>query len=449
MAFWLVGLASPVLIYALDIWEHTLGLAAMGWGVVMILDVAHLDMRRSGTDSSEPGRQGAGSERDPQAHAGVLKWRAALFAGALFGLAASMRTEAIVYFVTSVGIGCAALGWPRMWRAPLRVAALALVGFCLLFLANIGLELAVLGEPFRSNRATGAASVAGQDLLVRAKESMTTLFSLAPTLDLEHVLYGFCFAAGIGLFVMSAIGKVPKTIGYLALAGSVLAMLDRVTLGSGFWPGLFATTPVAAAGLFLGWSPRPRRWVLVMGLLPLPLVFVFQFPGGAAPQWGGRYILLSGLLLEVVGFATLAELGRSTQQVLMGMAIVVTVMGLAWSSQRTHEVARAGEILSARPEAVLISPQGFPPREFGATWGAKDWLSTQGRSDVPGAIDNGHNNLSSAVDLVRRSGKPSFAIVTTDTSVPFPEFPGFREVSREQVPLIGGLEFTVISYVRA
>ena len=38
-AFWIIGLASPVAIYALDFWEHTLGLGLMLWGVVLLLDV--------------------------------------------------------------------------------------------------------------------------------------------------------------------------------------------------------------------------------------------------------------------------------------------------------------------------------------------------------------------------------------------------------------------------
>ena len=37
-AFWLVGLAGPVVVYALDLWEHTLGLAAMAWAVVLLAD---------------------------------------------------------------------------------------------------------------------------------------------------------------------------------------------------------------------------------------------------------------------------------------------------------------------------------------------------------------------------------------------------------------------------
>ena len=70
-AFWVMGLLSPVAIYALDFWEHSLGLALMLWGVVWLLRL--LD--------DEHGL------------------RAALVAGALFGGAATMRTEALVYLV--------------------------------------------------------------------------------------------------------------------------------------------------------------------------------------------------------------------------------------------------------------------------------------------------------------------------------------------------------------
>src|SRR5690606_13033976 len=38
-AFWLAGLASPLAIYALDLWEHTLGVALMGAGILLLVDV--------------------------------------------------------------------------------------------------------------------------------------------------------------------------------------------------------------------------------------------------------------------------------------------------------------------------------------------------------------------------------------------------------------------------
>ena len=36
--FWIIGLGSPVFLYSLDLWEHTLGLACMAWGIVLLHD---------------------------------------------------------------------------------------------------------------------------------------------------------------------------------------------------------------------------------------------------------------------------------------------------------------------------------------------------------------------------------------------------------------------------
>ncbi|HEY5012160.1 MAG TPA: hypothetical protein VIK61_05570, partial [Acidimicrobiia bacterium] len=36
--FWVIGLGSPMFLYALDLWEHTLGLACMAWAIVLLHD---------------------------------------------------------------------------------------------------------------------------------------------------------------------------------------------------------------------------------------------------------------------------------------------------------------------------------------------------------------------------------------------------------------------------
>jgi hypothetical protein len=68
-AFWTVGLATPLAVYALDFWEHAPGVGLALWAIVFTFDVVD-------------GRAG---------------WRGALASGALFGAAATMRTEALVY----------------------------------------------------------------------------------------------------------------------------------------------------------------------------------------------------------------------------------------------------------------------------------------------------------------------------------------------------------------
>ena len=89
-AFWVIGLASPLAIYALDFWEHSLGVALMAWGVVALYDA--VDDRPT--------------------------WWRGLAAGAAFGAAFSMRTEALVYGFAMVAVACLVLAcrsaatWP-------------------------------------------------------------------------------------------------------------------------------------------------------------------------------------------------------------------------------------------------------------------------------------------------------------------------------------------------
>ena len=47
-AFWAVGLLTPVSLYAVSFWEHTLGLAAMLWAIVWFVDVARGGAARRG-----------------------------------------------------------------------------------------------------------------------------------------------------------------------------------------------------------------------------------------------------------------------------------------------------------------------------------------------------------------------------------------------------------------
>ena len=68
-AFWVVGLASPMVIYALDFWEHAPGVACIVGAVALLAAIVD--------GAPVPAR--------------------ALGAGALLGLAATMRTEALVY----------------------------------------------------------------------------------------------------------------------------------------------------------------------------------------------------------------------------------------------------------------------------------------------------------------------------------------------------------------
>jgi len=407
-AFWLVGLASPMVIYALDFWEHAIGVALMAWGIVALFDAV---------------------DRGPR------WWRGAL-AGLAFGVAFSMRTESAVYGLVGTALVCLVLLIGRRNLVGALVTGVtATVGMVAMVGANAALETAALGRTFRSGRAGGAASAGGAQFALRVKEALVTSFSPFPSLDLQSYVLAVGLTAALAYLVWASATRRDRTLVVGAAALVVLIYLFRLSSGLGFVPGLVATTPVAVAGVVLGWRDVRSRLVVALAVGPLPLVFLFQFPGGAAPQWAGRYILTSGVVLAAVGMARIERVERSVRTLLIGLSVAVAVFGVAWLSVRSHQVAEAADRLESRPEAVLISPNGFIPREFGGSYGRKNWLSSGN------AVD-----LQFAVDVVTRSGSDSFALVDLDTTGDPPQFAGWRVASSEIVPFLAGVDFRVTSY---
>jgi hypothetical protein len=409
-AFWIVGLASPVTIYALDLWEHSLGLALMAWGAIVLLDAV--------------------AKR-------ATWWRGAV-AGLAFGAAAAMRTEAFVYGFVATGVVC---GWllirDRALKGSLVVGATAAVGLAAMFGANELLEVGVLGTTMRASRSSGTLRSGGSDLGVRVREAVTMSGAL---LDWNGLANDLIIAALIGLLAFvayRALRRGDQRAAKLAAAVVVVLYLLRIMEGPGFVPGLVATTPFAAAGLVLAWRNVNARLVALMALLALPLVWYTDFTGGVLPQWGGRYILTSGLLLGVIGIVGLERGARWARQFFITLAVVVTVIGLVWMSHRTHEVARAGAWISGRPEPVVVSDVSFWLRESGGYEPAHRWLTTDRSGDVAGAAR-----------IVTDAGYDRFGLLTVDGAAPPPaSVAGYHQVSH-QVQRWLGVDFRYTVYQR-
>jgi hypothetical protein len=200
---------------------------------------------------------------------------------------------------------------------------------------------------------------------------------------------------------------------------------------------MIAATPFVAVGVAWGFSETRSRFLVLVGLIPIPLVVAFQFKGGAAPQWAGRYLLLSGFLVAVVGIAERRRMAQWARVGFVAASVAITAFGLLWLSERSRDVADAAALLNARSESVLISPNGFIPREFGATYGQKDWLASGSSED-----------LAFAVDVVARSGRADFGLVDLDTTGDPPTFAGWEAVGSETVPFIAGAPLRVTTYER-
>ena len=410
LAFVVVGLLSPLAIYALDFWEHSIGVALMAWAVVLLVDI----------DGDGAGR----------------KWPRALGAGLLFGAAATMRTEALVYGAVATAAVCLVLlGRVRRLGPPVGVGLVVAAGLFLPLAGNFALEKATVGGTIRAARTSGTVAEAGSGARLRLQEGLLTAVGLYPEVSWKSVAVG----GALLLLVVFAVRTVargrdpgPAVVSGAGAAGLVAA---RFSAGVGFIPGMTAASPVAGVGLADGWSGTTGRLLVAIALVALPIVWAFQFLGGAYAQWGGRYVLMSGFLLTVVGAAALERMPRPAAVGALALAAAVTAFGLVWMSSRTHDVARAEATLYRRRDPVLISRVAHLAREGGAyySYGGRPWLTAVTEQEQQ-----------AAVDVVRRAGAPGFAVVDDGTGRS-PSFAGFAPSDVSHVEFLG-LRLRITSY---
>jgi hypothetical protein len=411
LVFWLVGLASPATVYALDFWEHSLGLALIVWGVVATLDA-------SATSRVAPWLPVAG--------------------GVAFGAAASMRQEALVYgFIAGVALLIRLLFRGRPLLAVLRGAGLA-VGTAVGLAANAALEWWVFGTTLRAGRGGGTAAAAGTDLVVRAKEAVVTgIAPMAGTNSSALLLAGVL--AGLLLFLAIEAHKSAgeQRVIWVGLgAVALLVALDLLIDGLRFIPGMLATTPLAAFGVVRGWQPGIRRIVTFIALGALPVVWLTQFPGGASAQWGGRYTLPSAIMLLVVAVVAYDEgRARSTMRTIAVAGFVITMVGLGWAVVRTHGFGDAGRTLSARPEEALVFHDPFLAREPGPLALGERWL-----------VASTPERLAEASEVLLEAGIDRVGYVGYDIGRAVPDLPGFEPVGESTIALVNDLRLRVTTF---
>lgn len=414
-AYWLAGLASPVLLYALDLWEHAPGLALMAWAVVALVDVT------------------AGRTR---------QFALTLAAGAAFGAAFSMRTEAVAYGFVVVGIACLLVWRRQSFLRAVGVGVSAGLGFFALAVVNTMLESAVIGSSVRSGRASGTATAGGSDMAIRLREAVTTTVGLFPDTATNALLFGGAAAGLLGWAVWRVSRPGGGSLARVAFAGAVLIYFIRAIDGLGFVPGFAVAAPFAIAGVVLAFDHRidPRgRDAVLMAVGALPVVWAFQYSGGAVPQWGGRYVLTSGLVLSAVGIGASHLVDRWLQFALAGLSIAVAVFGLAWMSYRTHEVTRAAETIRAI-DVPLVSVQDFWLREVGSVYRPdSEWLSVTGLGELP-----------EAVSVLDDAGEQRFDLlwVPGDRGAAAPTIDGWAATGEDRTEDWLGVDWRLIGYER-
>ena len=406
-AFWAIGLATPVTLYALDVWEHALGLGLMAWGVVLLYDV---------------GASRAG-------------WRSAFAGGALLGLAATMRTEALVALFVAASAACVV----TLVRCGVRAAILRGIalsaGALVPLAANELLERALIGSALRTGRAAGTAAQLGGDMQQRLQEALTALTGLNRFVDPTDWILGAVIVANAstGAWLLGK-RRAPVAGGAcLAAAGILVALLFAD--GLGFVPGLLSASPLAAAGIVLAWSDRRHRVVAAAAVAMVVITWVTQYAGGMRPQWGGRYILLPGLLLATIAVVVLTRRPRALLAV-VALSGLVTAGGLAWYAERSHTIVDGMEALVAREDDAVISVEAHLLREGGSFYTpARHWLTA-----TDGAA------LDRAFAIVRKAGDREVAVLArAGTQLP-DRFEGFERRSSTPFELRPGEPLSVVEY---
>ena len=412
LAFWLIGIGSPATVYALDFWEHSLGLALMGWGTVAVLDAA---------------------KRAP------VRWWLPAAAGVAFAAAASMRQEALVYgAVAGLALTVSLVAGGHVVRAVTRGAVMAgatIVGLA----ANSALEWVVIGSTQRNQRSTGTVGNAGDDTWFRLREALES--GVSPVTGDTPLTYVLAFTLTALLVLLARRADLPadrvRPLWFGLIAVTLFVALDFVIDGPRFLPGMLATTPIAALGVVRGWRPGPARMLTVIGAGSLPLVWYVQYVGGVSAQWGGRYILTSGLLLTVVGIVSCtSENARRTVRVLAAAGIVIAGVGVGWTVYRTHSFGDVTSALADRPEPVVLFDNSSLAREAGPRFLDQRWLGV-----------NGDERRAEAVVLLAAAGIDEVAFVEYDDGRLDRVLPGWEMVDEQRLHMVNDLYLRVTTWV--
>jgi hypothetical protein len=403
-AFWLVGTATPMLFYAGDFWEHSAAVGLALLALALALD--------------------GGTPR-------------ALAAGLLGGVAIVLRTEMVLYAV-ALGVGLVLLrDERRAWlRKPARLVLLVM-GTSGVLVANAVAERALLGAGLRDARAAENMAAAGQGLGQRLSDGLlTALGLLADDTGRTFVAGGLLLVA----LLIAAGGAVQRGRAARAwrvgVAGAIALYLVRAIQGLGFVPGCIPAAPVSAAGL-TGAQRGRQRAVACAALVALPAVWLLSWRGQLIPQWGGRYVLLTGALLTVVGAVALERVGWRQPAViaLVGLGVAVTAFSAAWHVERTNDVAAAFTRIDRAPDdVVIVSGVAHLAREGGAFYGDRRWLTS--------VTEQG---LDEAVAVARRAGIARIDVIATRAT---PTLAGWRSVGVRRVDFLD-VELTITRYARA
>lgn len=400
-----VGLASPLLIYSLEFWEHAPGALLTTGALAAIIKSADSPHR--------------------------ARWL--MLAGAAIGLGLTMRAELYVFPIAIlIGLAASSIRSAIPPRTAVRRFFLSPIGF----LALGGLLTAgpwwlyqqlTWGSPFGPRVQQNVPLLGGQAMLARLGDTTghneVMLWPLdGAGADVVSVL----LLSAIGLAVIGRVKALPPrarsiTWGLLASAMVALSAVTAWRVTQGLRPNDLLTTfplvlllllPVDHAAADAERSAPHRRLLLATALaFGLLVLLISPFEGGV--QWGPRFLLPVIPPLVVVAAAQLPRLsGRAPRRVVLAVVAALSLSGLyvtAQGAQFMQAGQAASEFMSAliaqAPERVVVTDAWFLPQNAACTFAGKLWLLAEDDQHVFDLIQR----------LRKQTDEPGFVYVSALT----------------------------------
>jgi hypothetical protein len=301
------------------------------------------------------------------------------------------------------------------------------------------LERLTVGGSIRAGRATDTATSAGANVGERISEALTTTIGFNHWQERTDWFLGALAVALIAYAAWRLLGtdRGQRILGLAALAGAALIYFTRFQPRLGFVPGVLTASPLAVVGLVLAWKHRAVSRPYLIALLALPVVWIFQYSGGANAQWGGRYVLVTGTLLVITGAIVLSRTVGFGRLVVVATAVAVTACGVGWLSLRSHAIADGMQTIVDRHDQVVISEIEHLLREGGAFYQVDSkWLTAASPVEIK-----------RAVRVARESGATEFALLVPEGGSRPRRLDGFTRVGSEPI-VFPGLKVFATTYTR-
>lgn len=360
----LVGLASPLLVYAAVFWDHAVVTSLAAGGLYLLLS-AMVDER-----SARP---------------------RALWAGALLGMGPWLRNEAYL-FAAAVLLGLWVSGGRRIIPAVLTGMALPLVPLWIYHVWWFGHPLGYKGRAvIQAAAAPGIFGYLSNRTLV-AYDALLSVEHYTRAMQPQRTGEAALVAAAVALGGAFVRRGVDESSSWLTVAGGTVLAAVGAALTFFRVPvmGLIPSAPFVALAWLRGAEDRQDRFLWLVAAAYTAGVVVAGSTGGL--QWGPRYLLpilpLLGILCgRAVGLAW--SVRPQLRGILVGVLAGVLVSGVALQTLGLRFIRHSLESLRAIEEALRSTPYevvatGYEPmfRSLGHLYFEKKLMAVDSQEEL-------------------------------------------------------------------